>query len=212
MFCGPQPTARSSPRTGQEKETFPKLPAFSLFSLIFPSALSLQLSNIFDVEYVNCQLRHSGILEAIHIRKEGYPVRLPFQTFLARYRGVLAWDPPALDDLFSESSMSSAGFCHSHSPCPRYGLLGGSRPRSLEQREGCAAVLAHVLGNPSDLYQIGVTKVRPTENPIWIAQPTHPFPGWQSTERSSASAQRGRALHTFSSHLCLLSQVPRRHF
>ncbi|NXD97494.1 MYO15 protein, partial [Chaetorhynchus papuensis] len=83
-----------------------------------------KLSNIFDVEYVNCQLRHSGILEAIHIQKEGYPVRLPFQSFLARY-----------------------------------GLLAGSRPSSSEQREGCAAVLAHVVGNPSDLYQIGVTKV-----------------------------------------------------
>ncbi|NWT54084.1 MYO15 protein, partial [Erythrocercus mccallii] len=83
-----------------------------------------KLSNIFDVEYVNRQLRHSGILEAIHIQKEGYPVRLPFQSFLTRY-----------------------------------GLLAGGRPGSLEQREGCAAVLAHVVGNPSDLYQIGVTKV-----------------------------------------------------
>ncbi|NXY07252.1 MYO15 protein, partial [Pteruthius melanotis] len=83
-----------------------------------------KLSNIFDVEFVNCQLQHSGILEAIHIQKEGYPVRLSFQSFLARY-----------------------------------GLLAGSRPSSLEQRDGCAAVLAHVVGNPSDLYQIGVTKV-----------------------------------------------------
>ncbi|NWS56186.1 MYO15 protein, partial [Chunga burmeisteri] len=83
-----------------------------------------KLSNIFDVEYVTCQLRHSGILEAIHIRKEGYPVRLPFQNFLARY-----------------------------------GLLTGQRHNCLEEREGCAAVLSHVVGNPSDLYQIGVTKV-----------------------------------------------------
>ncbi|NWX48847.1 MYO15 protein, partial [Steatornis caripensis] len=83
-----------------------------------------KLSNIFDVEYVTCQLRHSGILEAIHIRKEGYPVRLPFQNFLARY-----------------------------------GLLAGQRHNCWEEREGCAAVLSHVVGNPSDLYQIGVTKV-----------------------------------------------------
>ncbi|NWX24870.1 MYO15 protein, partial [Aegotheles bennettii] len=83
-----------------------------------------KLSNIFDVEYVTCQLRHSGILEAIHIRKEGYPVRLPFQNFLARY-----------------------------------GRLAGRRHKCLEEREGCAAVLSHVVGNPSDLYQIGVTKV-----------------------------------------------------
>uniref|UniRef100_A0A8C5IR67 MY15B protein n=1 Tax=Junco hyemalis TaxID=40217 RepID=A0A8C5IR67_JUNHY len=95
-----------------------------------------KLSNVFDVEYVNCQLRHSGILEAIHILKEGFPVHLPFQSFLA----------------------SPGGF----------------------QREGCAAVLAHVVGNPSDLYQIGVTKVMSTDNLIWIAQPHPPCPGWQS--------------------------------
>ncbi|NWR66241.1 MYO15 protein, partial [Bucorvus abyssinicus] len=83
-----------------------------------------KLSNVFDVEYVTSQLRHSGILEAIHIRKEGYPVRLPFQNFLARY-----------------------------------GLLAGQRHNCLEKREGCVAVLCHVVGNPSDLYQIGVTKV-----------------------------------------------------
>ncbi|KFQ29375.1 Unconventional myosin-XV, partial [Mesitornis unicolor] len=83
-----------------------------------------KLSNIFDVEYVTCQLRHSGILEAIHIKKEGYPVRLPFQNFLARY-----------------------------------GLLAGREHNCLEEREGCAVVLSHVVGSPSDLYQIGVTKV-----------------------------------------------------
>uniref|UniRef100_A0A8C9L2Z7 Myosin XVB n=1 Tax=Serinus canaria TaxID=9135 RepID=A0A8C9L2Z7_SERCA len=120
-------------KTAQEKETLSKR----------------LLSNVFDVEYVNCQLRHSGILEAIHILKEGFPVHLPFQSFQARYRAFLAWDP---------------------------------QPSSLEQREGCAAVLAHVLGNPSDLYQIGVTKVMPAENPSWIVQPHPPHlsPGWQS--------------------------------
>ncbi|KFU93393.1 Unconventional myosin-XV, partial [Chaetura pelagica] len=83
-----------------------------------------KLSNIFDVEYVTCQLRHSGILEAIHIKKEGYPVRLSFHNFLARY-----------------------------------GHLVERRHSCLEEREGCMAVLANVVGNPSDLYQIGVTKV-----------------------------------------------------
>ncbi|NXO25427.1 MYO15 protein, partial [Cisticola juncidis] len=82
-----------------------------------------KLSSVFDVGFVSRQLRHSGVLEAIHIRKEGFPLRLPFHTFLARY-----------------------------------GLLAGSRP-SPGHREGCAAVLALVVGNPSDLYQIGVTKV-----------------------------------------------------
>lgn len=78
---------------------------FSLFLVLhFSSALYSQLSNIFDVEYVTCQLRHSGILEAIHIRKKGYPVRLPFQNFLARYSSVQAWvfpDTRSLDELVS---------------------------------------------------------------------------------------------------------------
>ncbi|NWR78690.1 MYO15 protein, partial [Centropus unirufus] len=83
-----------------------------------------KLSNIFDVEYVTCQLRHSGILEAIHIRKKGYPVRLPFQNFLARY-----------------------------------GILAGRGHSCLEEREGCVAVLSRVVEHPSELYEIGVTKV-----------------------------------------------------
>ncbi|NWV66330.1 MYO15 protein, partial [Malurus elegans] len=83
-----------------------------------------KLSNVFDVEFVSGQLRHSGILEAIHIRKEGYPVRLPFHSFLARY-----------------------------------GLLAGSGRSGSGRRDSCAAVLARVLGSPSELYQIGVTKV-----------------------------------------------------
>lgn len=147
VFHGPQPMARFNPRTGQEKETLSKQPAFSLLSLIclyfsfliFLSALSSQLSNVFDVEYVNCQLRHSGILEAIHILKEGFPVHLPFQSFLARYRAVLAWDPPALEDLFSEGSTSSPGFCHTHSSCAGTGswLAAGpaawSREKAVQQ-------------------------------------------------------------------------------
>uniref|UniRef100_A0A452H2J7 Myosin XVB n=1 Tax=Gopherus agassizii TaxID=38772 RepID=A0A452H2J7_9SAUR len=47
-----------------------------------PHGVTSQLSDVFDVEYVTCQLRHSGILEAIHIRKEGYPIHIPFQHFL----------------------------------------------------------------------------------------------------------------------------------
>ncbi|XP_067403880.1 myosin XVB [Emydura macquarii macquarii] len=83
-----------------------------------------KLPDVFDVEYITCQLRHSGILEAIHIRKEGYPIRIPFQQFLVRY-----------------------------------GALTGQGQSYAQEREGCAAVLSHMVGDSSDLYQIGVTKV-----------------------------------------------------
>ncbi|XP_019398361.1 PREDICTED: unconventional myosin-XV-like [Crocodylus porosus] len=94
---------------------------------------SKKLSNIFDVEYVTCQLRHSGILEAIHIRKEGYPIRIPFQPFLVRY-----------------------------------GTLGGPTRSNLQERDDCIAVLLRVVGDASELYQIGVTKVLCKENGILI--------------------------------------------
>uniref|UniRef100_A0A8C1KMU6 Myosin XVB n=1 Tax=Cyprinus carpio TaxID=7962 RepID=A0A8C1KMU6_CYPCA len=37
-----------------------------------------QLPGIFDVDYITTQLRYGGILETIHIRKEGFPIHIPF--------------------------------------------------------------------------------------------------------------------------------------
>ncbi|XP_072568888.1 unconventional myosin-XVB [Paramormyrops kingsleyae] len=48
----------------------------------------MKLPGIFDVDYMTQQLRHAGILEAIHIRKEGYPIRILYSYFIDRY-GVL---------------------------------------------------------------------------------------------------------------------------
>eukprot|EP00062_Callorhinchus_milii_P004476 gi/632943691/ref/XP_007887085.1/ PREDICTED: unconventional myosin-XV-like [Callorhinchus milii] len=44
-----------------------------------------KIPGLFDVEYVGAQLRHSGIMEAIHIRKEGYPIRITIEEFANRY-------------------------------------------------------------------------------------------------------------------------------
>lgn len=43
-----------------------------------------QKPGVFEVDLVSSQLRHSGVLETIRIRREGYPVRMPFYVFLFR--------------------------------------------------------------------------------------------------------------------------------
>uniref|UniRef100_A0A3B4AMQ2 Myosin motor domain-containing protein n=1 Tax=Periophthalmus magnuspinnatus TaxID=409849 RepID=A0A3B4AMQ2_9GOBI len=40
-------------------------------------------------ELVSHQLRHSGILETIRIRREGYPIRMQFDVFLFRYKSLV---------------------------------------------------------------------------------------------------------------------------
>ncbi|XP_064008778.1 unconventional myosin-XV [Pogoniulus pusillus] len=41
---------------------------------------------LFEADLVSSQLRYSGILETIRIRKEGFPIRIPFIVFIDRYR------------------------------------------------------------------------------------------------------------------------------
>ncbi|XP_054634967.1 unconventional myosin-XV [Dunckerocampus dactyliophorus] len=57
-------------------------------------------AGVFDTELVCTQLRYSGIMETIQIRKEGYPVRLPFHNFLSRYKALLCMKdrPPAVGE------------------------------------------------------------------------------------------------------------------
>lgn len=44
-----------------------------------------QEPGLFEADVVMAQLRYSGLLETVRIRKEGFPVRLPFQVFIDRY-------------------------------------------------------------------------------------------------------------------------------
>lgn len=44
-----------------------------------------QLPGVFDVDYVSAQLRHAGLLETIHLRKEGFPIRIQYSYFIQRY-------------------------------------------------------------------------------------------------------------------------------
>ncbi|XP_062999566.1 unconventional myosin-XV [Elgaria multicarinata webbii] len=53
---------------------------------------------LFETEIVSSQLRYSGILETIRIRKVGFPVRIPFQIFLDRYRCLVDIRPDIIPD------------------------------------------------------------------------------------------------------------------
>ncbi|KAF7669609.1 hypothetical protein LDENG_00170630 [Lucifuga dentata] len=79
---------------------------------------NLKKPALFENDLVSCQLRHSGVLETIRIRKEGYPVRLPFQVFLFRYKslvGLQELPPPTGENcviLLSKLCPLRLGVCH----------------------------------------------------------------------------------------------------
>ncbi|XP_065805734.1 unconventional myosin-XVB [Labrus bergylta] len=56
----------------------------------------VKLPGLFDVDYMSAQLRHAGMLETIHIRKEGFPTRIQYSYFVERY-GVLL--PQRVDEV-----------------------------------------------------------------------------------------------------------------
>ncbi|XP_032393727.1 unconventional myosin-XV [Etheostoma spectabile] len=57
---------------------------------------NMKQPGVFEEDLVSSQLRHSGVLETIRIRREGYPVRMPFYNFLFRYKSLVGIrEPPA---------------------------------------------------------------------------------------------------------------------
>ncbi|KAK7939845.1 hypothetical protein WMY93_003171 [Mugilogobius chulae] len=50
---------------------------------------NLKEPSVLEDELVSHQLRHSGILETIRIRREGYPIRMQFDVFLFRYKSLV---------------------------------------------------------------------------------------------------------------------------
>ena len=51
--------------------------------------LSLQLPQFFNPKLVLNQLRYSGMLETVRIRRAGYPVRRTYEDFLFRYKVIV---------------------------------------------------------------------------------------------------------------------------
>uniref|UniRef100_A0A3B4GFG2 Unconventional myosin-X-like n=1 Tax=Pundamilia nyererei TaxID=303518 RepID=A0A3B4GFG2_9CICH len=54
--------------------------------------------NVFDPEVVLNQLRYSGMLETVKIRRAGFPVRRTFKDFFSRYKIILKEKVPAAGD------------------------------------------------------------------------------------------------------------------
>ena len=50
---------------------------------------------MFDRELCCRQLRYSGMMETIRIRRAGYPIRHTFIEFVDRYRFLISGCPPA---------------------------------------------------------------------------------------------------------------------
>ncbi|XP_070398919.1 unconventional myosin-XV [Nothobranchius furzeri] len=50
---------------------------------------NIKRPGVFEDELVGSQLRHSGVMETIRIRREGYPIRMTFYAFLFRYKSLV---------------------------------------------------------------------------------------------------------------------------
>lgn len=59
-----------------------------LVPFIFSPFFTFQMPEQFDQAVVLNQLRYSGMLETVRIRKAGYAVRRPFQDFYKRQGGA----------------------------------------------------------------------------------------------------------------------------
>uniref|UniRef100_A0A663M3J3 Myosin VIIB n=1 Tax=Athene cunicularia TaxID=194338 RepID=A0A663M3J3_ATHCN len=95
IFQGADTTKRLSTLGGQFKQSLEKLmkileqcqPYF--IRCIKPNDYKKPL--LFDRELCIKQLRYSGMMETIQIRKSGYPIRYSFEEFFERYRVLLPW-------------------------------------------------------------------------------------------------------------------------
>uniref|UniRef100_A0A8B9Z9G6 Myosin VIIB n=1 Tax=Buteo japonicus TaxID=224669 RepID=A0A8B9Z9G6_9AVES len=95
IFQGLDTTKRLSTLGGQFKQSLEKLmkileqcqPYF--IRCIKPNDYKKPL--LFDRDLCIKQLRYSGMMETIQIRKAGYPIRYSFEEFFERYRVLLPW-------------------------------------------------------------------------------------------------------------------------
>ncbi|KAB0365953.1 hypothetical protein FD754_010109 [Muntiacus muntjak] len=77
-----------------------------------------KLPGLFDVDHVTEQLRQAGILEAVCTRGANFPIRMPFQAFLDRFRALGAEEQGELSDrercgiILSQVLAAESPLCH----------------------------------------------------------------------------------------------------
>ena len=52
----------------------------------------MKSSDSFDDELVAKQLKYTGVMETVNIRRQGFALRLPFETFIHRCDGSKTYD------------------------------------------------------------------------------------------------------------------------
>uniref|UniRef100_A0A8B9ZLS0 Myosin-X n=1 Tax=Anas platyrhynchos TaxID=8839 RepID=A0A8B9ZLS0_ANAPL len=110
--------------------------------------------NLFNPDVVLNQLRYSGMLETVKVRRAGFPIRRLFQDFLSRYK-MLVKVPSSSDN----SKAVCAGFLQIYDSSKKEWQLGKTKvflkealeqklekDREEELRKAAVVIRAHVLG------------------------------------------------------------------
>uniref|UniRef100_A0A8C2TTQ1 Unconventional myosin-X-like n=1 Tax=Coturnix japonica TaxID=93934 RepID=A0A8C2TTQ1_COTJA len=110
--------------------------------------------NLFNPDVVLNQLRYSGMLETVKVRRAGFPIRRLFQDFLSRYKMLVKI--PSFSD---NSKAVCAGFLQAYDSTKKEWQLGKTKvflkealeqklekDREEELRKAAVVIRAHVLG------------------------------------------------------------------
>lgn len=126
------------------------------------------VSQVFNRELCIRQLRYSGMMETIRIRKAGYPVRYTFDEFLERYRVLLnssQCDPKTVSSRFWLEYNFTSCFLWFYLSNDCFFLLLSNQQQS--KVKCCDSICKSVLTKEGD-WKTGKTKIFLKVLPFWI--------------------------------------------